>query len=315
MIRVDIRVSLSIAPLLLGAVLLFAAGCNTMKRAAVGSFSGEKAIEVFTSDDDPELVRDAFPFGLKTYELLIAEDPENQGLYLAAAAGFVQYAAAFIAEDAARAADDDYARSKALRERAARLYVRGSTYAMKGIALEYPRFPELLRQDPEDALSRMWHKDVAFLFLAGAGWMGAISNDPSNMSRVAELALAEAVMRRVLELDEGYRDGAVHEFFIAFEGGRSEAMGGSAERAREHYDRAVEITGGKKASPHVALAATVAVREQDLEGFRELLDKALAVDAYAVKKWRLDNILARRKAQWLLGRVPELFVEYEEEKR
>ena len=54
------------------------------------SFSGEKAIEVFTSDDDPELVRDAFPFGLKTYELLIAEDPENPALYLAAAAGFVQ---------------------------------------------------------------------------------------------------------------------------------------------------------------------------------------------------------------------------------
>jgi predicted anti-sigma-YlaC factor YlaD len=311
--RVKMKASLPIAPLLLGTVFVFAVGCASVKRAAVGSFSGEKAIEVFTSDEDPELVRDAFPFGLKTYELLIAEDPENQSLYLAAAAGFVQYAAAFIAEDAARAADEDFARSKELRERAARLYVRGGEYALKGIELEYPRFRELLRKDPEDALSRMWQKDVPFLFLAGAGWVGAISNDPSNMSRVAELSLAEAVMRRVLELDEAYRDGAIQEFFIAFEGGRSEAMGGSVEKARQHYGRAVEITGGKKASPHVALAATVAVREQDLEGFRDLLGKALAVDPYEVKKWRLDNILARRKAQWLLGRVPELFVEYEGE--
>lgn len=296
-----------------GAFFLLTTGCTAMKRAAVGSFSGEKALEVYTSDDDPELVREALPFGLKTYELLIAEDPENSSLYLAAAAGFVQYASAFIAEDAARAADRDYARSKKLKERAARLYMRGSRYAMGGIEIDYPGFEELLREDPDDALSRMWNKDVPFLFLAGAGWLGAISNDPSNMARVAELSLAEAVMRRVLELDEEYGDGAVHEFFIVFEGGRSEAMGGSPERAREHYKRAVEITGGRKASPHVALATTVLVREQDVQGFRALLEKALAVDVQEVKKWRLSNILAQEKAEWLLGRIPDLFVDYEEE--
>lgn len=296
-----------------GVLFLLTTGCTAMKRAAVGSFSGEKALEVYTSDDDPELVREALPFGLKTYELLIAEDPENDSLYLAAAAGFIQYASAFIAEDAARAADRDYARSKKLKERAAKLYMRGSRYAMGGIEIGYPGFEELLREDPGDALSRMWNKDVPFLFLAGAGWLGAISNDPSNMARVAELSLAEAVMRRVLELDEEYSDGAVHEFFIVFEGGRSEAMGGSPERAREHYKRAVEITGGRKASPHVALATTVLVREQDVQGFRALLEKALAVDVQEVKKWRLSNILAQEKAEWLLGRIPDLFVDYEEE--
>lgn len=186
---------------------------------------------------------------------------------------------------------------------------------MGGIELGYPGFEKLLREDAEDALSRMWGKDVPFLFLAGAGWVGAISNDPSNMSMMAELSLAEAVMRRVLELDEEYGDGAVHEFFIVYEGGRGEAMGGSAERARAHYERAVEITGGKKASPHVALATTVAVREQDVEGFRRLLEKALAVDVQEVKKWRLSNILARRKAEWLMGRIPDLFVDIEEEEK
>jgi predicted anti-sigma-YlaC factor YlaD len=295
--------------------LLLVGGCTAVKRAAVGSFSGEKAVEVYTSDDDPQLVRDAFPFGLKTYELLIAEDPENRSLYLAAAAGFVQYASSFIAEDAVRIAEEDFARSRKLKERAARLYMRGSRYAMAGIELGYPGFERLLREDPEYALSRVWSKDVPFLFLAGAGWLGAISNAPSNMSMVAELSLAEAVMRRVLDLNEEYGDGAVHEFFIAYEGGRSEAMGGSAERARAHYRRAVEITGGKKASAHVALATTVAVREQDVEGFRALLEKALAVDPQEVKKWRLSNILAQQKAEWLLGHIPDFFVDYEEPER
>jgi hypothetical protein len=133
------------------------------------------------------------------------------------------------------------------------------------------------------------------------------------MARLAELSLAEAVMRRVLELKEDFGDGVVHEFFISFEGGRSEMMGGSAARAREHYRRAVVLSEGAKASPHVALAATVAVREQNLEEFRDLLKKALAVDVNEVPKWRLGNVVAQEKAQWLLNRIPDLFVDYEEE--
>jgi len=39
----------------------------------------------FAADDDPELIREALPFGLKTYESLLAESPGHRGLLLAAA--------------------------------------------------------------------------------------------------------------------------------------------------------------------------------------------------------------------------------------
>lgn len=296
-----------------GYLLSHATGCSLQGAAvsgAAGAFSGEKAAEVYTSDDDPELVRDAFPFALKTYELLIAQDKSNRSLYLAASSGFVQYASAFLQEEAAVLEDTDFSRSRELRERAARLYLRGCEYSLSGLELKYPEFRDNLRLNPEAVLAHVDDWDVPLLFWAGAGWFGAIANDPSNMKRVVEISLAEAVMRRALELDEDYGDGAIQEFFIIFEGSRSEAMGGSTERAREHYRRALEISAGKKASPHVALASTVAVREQDIEAFRELLGKALAVDLDAEKKWRLSNVLAQRKAKWLLGRLPDLFVEY-----
>jgi hypothetical protein len=47
----------------------------------------------FASDDDAELVRAAAPFSLKLTESLLAENPRHQGLLLAAARGFTQYAA------------------------------------------------------------------------------------------------------------------------------------------------------------------------------------------------------------------------------
>ncbi len=296
------------------AAVLFPFGCSVRQAAvsgAAGAFSDEKALEVYSSDDDPELIRDAFPFGLKTYELLISQDTDNRSLYLAAAAGFVQYAAAFLADEADTLEDDDLDRAKALRRRAAKLYLRGSEYAIRGLELDHKEFRKKVHEDPGSALADMEKEDVPLLFYAGAGWAGTIASDPSNMSKVAELQTAEAIMRKVLDLDETWGDGAVYEFFIAFDGGRSEAMGGSGERALGYYRRAVKLSEGKKASPHVALASTVAVQQQDLETFRDLLGKALAVDVNEMKKWRLSNILAQRKARWLLEKTADLFVEYE----
>ncbi len=308
------RLSMGLTGLLLAAALL--PGCGTIRRVMIGgaaeAFSGGRTVEVFSSDNDPELVADAMPLALKTYEVLISEDPRNRGLHLAAASGFVQYAVAFVEDEADRLADKDLAESRRQRARVARLCQRGLDYALAGLEIEHPGFPGRLREDARKALDWMGPKDVPLLYWAGVGWAKVIASEPSNMARVAEVSLVEAIMRRVLELQEGYGDGDAHEFFIAFEGGRSEAMGGSADRAREHYRRALELSGGKKASPHVTLATTVAVREQDLESFRELLGMALEVDADGERKWRLGNVLAQRRAERLLERIPDLFVDYEE---
>jgi len=157
-------------------------------------------------------------------------------------------------------------------------------------------------------------KDVPLLFWAAAGWAGAISTDVDNMSLVADLPMVEAMMRRALALDENFEGGLIHEFFITYEGSRSEAMGGSAERAMEHFYSAVALTGGAKAWPFVALASSVAVRKQDYRMFQDLLNKAMAIDVDAVPKWRLSNTLDQEKAQWLLDRSEELFLDIEENK-
>jgi predicted anti-sigma-YlaC factor YlaD len=287
-----------------------------MRRAQVRSIarvlSGPSETNIFAEDDDPELIRDALPFALKTYETLLASDPKNQYLFLATAEGFVTYANAFVQTDAEESEEVDLRLSQRLRKRAAKLYLRGRNYALAGLSLDYPDFERRLREDHEQVLQTLSLKDVPLLYWAGAGWAGAISSDPSNMSLVADLSIVEAMMRRALALEEGYNYGAIHEFFIVYEGSRSEAMGGSPERAQKHFHRAVTLTQGKKASPYVALASSVAVRQQDHKMFKDLLHKALEIDTDAVPKWRLANILAQEKAKWLLDHSPHLFLEYEE---
>ena len=112
-------------------------------------------------------------------------------------------------------------------------------------------------------------------------------------------------MGRVLVLDESYDRGAAEEFFITYEGSRP---GGSAQAARDHYHRALELSHGERASVHLALAEAVSVREQNLAEFQALIPAALAVDPEKVPDLRLVNTMAIRRAHWLEQRTPDLFV-------
>lgn len=264
--------------------------------------------EAFATDDDPELVRDSVPFTLKAMESLLSAQPAHRGLLTSLARGFTQYAAAYVWQDAVESADPEA--SRVGRERALRLYLRAREYGMRGLSAGRPGFREEFAADPGKAASKTGREDVPLLFWTGVSWSLAIAAAPGDPEMLADLPRCEALMRRALALQEDFDAGAVHEFFIAFEGGRPEAMGGSAARARRHFERAMELSRGRRVSPLVALAESVSVRAQDRKEFLDLLDRALAFDARReAPEYRLANLVAQRKARWLKGRADELFVE------
>jgi predicted anti-sigma-YlaC factor YlaD len=291
------------------ALMVFAAAaCSacSLKKTAVDmvgdAISGGSG--VYTSDNDPELVREAIPFGLKTYESLLAVSPEHQGVLLAAATGFVGYAYILVQEaDQLEAADLSAAR--ALRSRASKLFLRGRDYALRGLEVAHRSFRAEFDRNPTIALAMTNKKDVAFLYWAGAGWAGALGANKRDPQLIAGLPSAGALVGRALELDETYDGGAAHEFFVTYEGSRP---GGNAQTARQHFDRALQLSKGERASLYLALAESVCLHEQNLEEFRSLLRDALAVDPDAVPDLRLVNTLAVRRARWLENRLPELFV-------
>jgi predicted anti-sigma-YlaC factor YlaD len=264
--------------------------------------------DVFARDDDPELVRDAVPFALKGMESLLASSPDHKGLLTALCKGFTQYAVAFVREDAEESGDP--AARRAGVERARRLFLRAKEYGVRGLSVGREGFAAALSENPVGASARVGAEDVPLLYWTGAAWSLAVSTSSDDPSLLADLPRIEALMRRALALDERYDAGAIQEFFVAFEGGRPEAMGGSIERARHHMERAMVLSAGKKISPLVTFAETVSVRTQDRKGFLDLLDSALAFDARsAAPEYRMGNLVSQRRAHWLKGRVDELFLD------
>lgn len=291
------------------AVLVLTAGCSARKLAIRSlSRSLSEGSPTFARDDDPELVWAAVPFGLKTIESLLDEEPRDKELLLAAARGFTQYAFGSLQQDADLVEASDLARATTLRERARRLYRRALGYGLRGLEIEFPGFGAALRADARTALAKAGKKDVPLLYWTATAWALAIGLKVDDAELSADQDLPQAMMRRALQLDEAFGHGSIHDFFITWEGVHA-SVGGSYDRAREHYERAVSLSKELRAWPMVRFAESVALPRQDRKAFDEALRRALAVPVGDLKDETLANVLAQRRARRLLARGDELFVE------
>jgi len=304
--------SLLAAGAIAGAAALLLGGCS-LNRVAVNlvarTLSSGGDSTVFTGEEDPELVKDSLPFAMKLYESLLDQTPENVELLLSTGSVFVMYANAFLQTPAGMLPDTEYERQAQMLERAKKMYLRGRGYLFRAMELRHPGFTEALEQDRlEEALAAMKEQDVPYLFWTGASWLGAFSTNPYDMEFLLNIAKPLAIMNRGLELDEGFNDGAFHDTFISVYGSLPPSLGGSEEKARYHFRRAVELAEGTTASPYVALASTVCVARQDVEEYRRLLNTALAIDPDSNPGNRLVNIITQNRARWLLEHVDDYFL-------
>jgi predicted anti-sigma-YlaC factor YlaD len=233
---------------------------------------------VFASDEDPDLVREASPFGLKLMESVLSSQPEHHELLTALARGFTQYAYAFVELDAAEVEADSLEQAEALRARARKLYLRAREYGLRALEVAEPGFRAELVREPRRAARRLGRDQIETLYWTCAAWGLSLALSKDEPEAVADQPLLEALLDRALELDEAYGEGALRALLLVYEPARIGAERGALDRSRAHYARAVELSGGLSAGPHVALAETASVARQDRAEFLRLLGLALAVD-------------------------------------
>lgn len=288
------------------ALALLAAGCSVRQMAA--SAAGDALAgggDAYASDDDIELVGAASPFGLKTVESLLGTVPEHRGLLLAATRGFTQYSYVWVQMPAEESEERDVRAAYAQYARARKLYLRARDYGLRGLDVSMAA----MRADPVAALARTTREDVPLLYWTALAWGGAIALSKDDPATIAGLPAVDALIQRAAALDIDWDAGALRNFLIGYELSRPNAAPDALARARRHFERAVELSGGQQAGPYVALAESVAVAQRDRRQFEDLLRHALAVDADRRPEWRLANLVMQRRARWLLLRADQLVPE------
>ena len=111
-----------------------------------------------------------------------------------------------------------------------------------------------------------------------AVWAGYIQQNTSDWNAVAELGRVEAIMERIVALDDGYQRGQAHMYLGVLNSILPASLGGKPEQAKAHFEEAVVLSGGKNLMAQVLYAEKYARLVFDPELHDRLLNEVLAAD-------------------------------------
>ena len=270
-------------------VVLSLSGCAALMSSVTNSLAEDLATTILNSDD-PDTVRAGIPAYIIMVDSFLKSDPSNTSLLLAASSLNGAFTVFTEGEQQKRLA------TKALN------YAFAAACSKRGFCA--------LRTDPfiefEEQINRIEAEDVPVFYAVGVAWTGWLQAHSDDWAAIAQLDRAKRVMTRVVELDERFSDGAGHLYLGGMETLLPASMGGRPEQGREHFERAIELAGGKYLMTKVIYAEQYARLVFDKALHDKLLREVLEAEPVA-PNMTLTNVLAQQRAAVLLAESDEYF--------
>jgi tetratricopeptide (TPR) repeat protein len=282
--------------LLLPLLICLPMSCATSKTLTVGATASllEDVAKSAYRQSDLRLIREGMPAYLMLISGMVEAVPDNENLLINAVQAYASFASAFVQEK-----DQEYARV---------LYAKAKDYALKAlrqigfnnpVASEFDNF--------EKTLQTLGKKDVPYIFWAASCWGNWISLNQRSMEAMAELPRVEAMMKRVLELEEGFYYGGAHIFMGILEASRPKIAGGDLNKARNHFLKAIELGRGAFLMAYVYYADYYAKKTFDKALYVSTLETVLNTPADSMPDLTLLNTVAQARAKTMLNEANDYF--------
>jgi hypothetical protein len=278
-------------PLLLLSTLALS-GCQALLGSAQKGVSQRIEAGVL-NNEDPETVAAGLPAYLILVDGLIDGDPANPDLLCTGAQLYGAYAGNLV---------EPGPRARLLAGKARR-------YGRRALCASAARFCDLEAMDFDAGVALLGQataKELKPLSCAGQAWAGAIQADTENWEAIAEIPKVRAIFERIVALDDRFDLGSAHLYLGVLNTLLPPAYGGKPELGKQHFERALELSGGKNLMIPVLFAERYARLTFDRELHDRLLEQALA-GAVEVPRLTLINVLAQQRARALQASANDYF--------
>ncbi len=275
-------------------VALVAILCGACATALPRTFS-ENISRAILNQNDPETVRAGAPAFLLLLDGFIDANPADRDLLRATADLYGAYATVFVD-------DPDRARrlaTKALAYARSTLCI-GKAGTCAGLVKIYAEFVP--------SLSGFGRSDLTYLYSFSAAWAGWVETRSEDWNARADLPKIEALMQRIVALDEGYQWGRAHLYLGVLNSQLPPSLGGKPEQAREHFEKSIELSEGRDLIGKVEFARRYARLVFDQRLHDRLLEEVLDADP-VVPDLTLSNVIAQEEASQLLAGSSDYFGE------
>ena len=277
-------------------LISLSSACLPSKKLTVGATATllEGVAKSSYRQSDLRILREGMPAYLMLMDGMIEVWPENEQVLIAAAQTYSSFASIFVEDQ-----DQEYAKL---------LFKRGRDYALRSLerrGLKEPRQSPF--EDFQKGLKNLGKRDLPYLFWGATCWANWIRLNLDSMEALAELPKVEWMMKRALEIDEGFYFGGPHLFMGIWFSSRPKMLGGDLKKAQGHFLRALEFGKGKFLMAYVYYATYYARQALDKDLFISTLQKVLETPADISPELTLLNTVAKEKAKDLLTHVEEYF--------
>jgi hypothetical protein len=245
------------------------------------------------NQNDPETVRDGAPAYLLMLDSFIEGSPGNAAMLSAAAELYAAYGVIFV--------DDQ--------QRADRLTKRSLGYGFQALCASNKsacEIQDLSFSEFEEVLAKLSERDAPSLFTFGLASIAYIKVHSDDWGAMAKLPRVEAALRRAQVLDPDYQAVQIEHYLAILNTIRPPALGGNFEAGKQHYERALALSGGKNLSISVDYARYYARTLYDRELHDRLLEGVMSAEPEQ-DGYTLFNTLAQREAQELLDAADDYF--------
>lgn len=271
-------------------------GCS-ITQLTIGATSGiiEGSFEAMNRETDLQIAAQAIPADLKLLDGLLTEAPDNKNLLLLGAQGYVSYALGFVEDSSVT--------------RASLFYARARDYGLRILNEndEFKKSSEGNLDHFKQAMAGFRKDDVPAVFWTANAWGNYINLNRDDVDALSDLPKVETMMNFVLKHDESYFYGGAHLFFGTIRASLPAMFGGDTASARVHFDKAIQLSGGKFLMAYYYYARSYAVMTQDKELFESLLHKVIDAPENLLPEQNLANEIAKAKAEELLKHEGDYF--------
>lgn len=277
-------------------ILLIINSCSLQKIALRSTTNLlNNGVQAIYQEPDLQIAEQAIASNMKLLEGLYQSDPRNKDILMLLTQGYASYSLGFVEDE-----DPDRAKLFYLRARHYGLELLELTSAFKD-SIPYQEKPFIER------LALIKEKDVPALFWTAFAWGGWINLSKDDPQAIFDLGKVKAMMSRVVEMDEGFFFGAAHLFFGTIYGALPKLLGGDPEKAKEHFNRSLELSNNKFILPYVYLARYYAQPLLDEALFDQYLDTIEKSPIDILPDYELLTAIAKDKAHNLSDKREELF--------
>ena len=251
--------------------------------------------QAILNQDDPETVREGAPAYLLLIDGLIEGSPRNADMLKAGAKLYGAYASVFVEDP----------------ERAKRLSAKAYSYAHRQLCIKLPTLCQIRQQNYDEfkkSLNGFGLADIPDLYSYATAWAIWIQTRSSDWVALAELPKVEAMLERIVTLDESFEQGQAHVYLGIIRSALPVSMGGKPEQGRKHFERAIALSQGHNLIAKVEFARHYARLIFNKSLHDQLLQEVIQANPVA-PGFTLSNTLAQQRAKLLLESSADYFLE------